>query len=37
MLAGVLIVELLPSSKAVVEEIEAEEGPLVDLSQRDEV
>lgn len=37
MLAGVLIVELLPSSKAVVEEIEAEEGPLADLSGRDEV
>jgi hypothetical protein len=27
MLAGVFIVELLPSSKGVVEEIEAEEGP----------
>jgi drug/metabolite transporter (DMT)-like permease len=37
MLAGVLIVELLPSSKAVVEEIEAEQGPLVDLSDRDGV
>ncbi len=27
MLTGVFIVELLPSSKGVVEEIEAEEGP----------
>jgi hypothetical protein len=27
MLTGVLVVELLPGSKAIVEEIEAEEGP----------
>jgi drug/metabolite transporter (DMT)-like permease len=30
MLAGVLVVELLPSSRAVVEEIRAEEGPLLE-------
>jgi drug/metabolite transporter (DMT)-like permease len=35
MLAGVFIVELLPSSKAIVEEIQAEEGPPVDLTDRD--
>jgi len=28
MLTGVFVVELLPSSRGVVEEIEAEEGPL---------
>ena len=34
MLAGVFIVELLPSSRAIVAEIEAEEGPAVELVER---